>query len=151
MDPTIIILPTLFGLIGFLLWIWLAAWERRRRLQLMTDFHTRLFDRMGSLKDFSDFVQTPHGQALMTSLAANPAMDTSRPRVVRALQIGVVLLSLSAGLFAITRVVSLAAPEPRQLFDALSVLSLSLAVGSFASGLVAHLMSRGVPADRSRQ
>jgi membrane associated rhomboid family serine protease len=139
MDPTIIILPALFGLIGFLLWMAITAWERRRRLQLMNDFHNRFFDRIGSLKDFSDFVQTPQGEALMKALTAGAAMDVSRERVVRALQIGLVLLSLSAGLFAVTRAVSFNAPEPRQLLQALSILSLALAVGSLASGLLAHV------------
>ena len=150
MDPTIIILPELFGLIGFLLWIALTAWERRRRLQLMSDFHMRLFDRLGSLKEFSDFVRTEEGQALMKLVMTDPQAETTRSGIIRALQIGVVLLCLSAGLFAIGRV-SVDAEQARQLFDVFSILCLSLAVGSVASGLVAARMTRGIAIDRPQQ
>lgn len=150
MDPTIIILPELFGLIGFLLWIALNAWERRRRLQLMSDFHMRLFDRLGSLKEFSDFVRTEEGQALMKLVMTDPQAETTRSGIIRALQIGVVLLCLSAGLFAIGRV-SVDAEQARQLFDVFSILCLSLAVGSVASGLVAARMTRGIAIDRPQQ
>lgn len=151
MDPTIIILPELFGLIGFLLWIALTAWERRRRLQLMSDFHMRLLDRLGSLKEFSDFVRTEEGQALMKLVTTDPQAEASRSGIIRALQIGVVLLSLTVGLFAVGRAVLVDEGQSRQLFDALSILSLSLAVGSLASGLVAARMARAITIDRAGQ
>jgi len=151
MDPTIIILPQVFGLVGFLLWIALTAWERRRRLQLMSDFHIRLFDRLGSLKEFSDFVRTSEGQALMKFVMTDPQAEASRSANIRTLQIGVVLLSLSVGLFSVGRTVFVGGEQSRQLFDALSILSLSLAVGSLASGLVAARMARGIAIDRTRQ
>ena len=150
MDPTIIILPEIFGLIGFLLWIALTAWERRRRLQLMSDFQMRLFDRLGSLKEFSDFVRTEEGQALMRVVTTDPHAEASRSGTIRALQIGVVLLSLSVGLFAIGRAV-VDPGQSRQLFNAFSLLCLSLAVGSVASGLVANRMAQGIAIDRTRQ
>ena len=151
MDPTIIILPELFGLIGFLLWIALTAWERRRRLQLMSDFHMRLFDRLGSLKEFSDFVRTAEGQAMMKLVMVDPEAEASRSGIIRALQIGVVLLSFSVGLFAVGRTVLVDTGQSRQLLDALSILCLSLAIGSLASGLVASRMAHRIAIDRTRQ
>ena len=151
MDPTIIILPEFFGLIGFLLWIALTAWERRRRLQLMSDFQVRLIDRMGSLKEFSDFVRTEEGQALMKVVMTDPQAETSRSGIIRALQIGVVLLFLSVGLFAVGRTVSMDAEQTPQLFDVFSILCLSLAVGALASGLVDARIARGIAVDRLRQ
>jgi hypothetical protein len=148
MAPEMIILPALFGLIGFLLWIALTSWERRQHLRLTNDFYTRLFDRMGSLNDFSDFVQTAHGAELMKVLTA-PPMDAPGNRILRAIQMGVVLLSLSGGLFAVGRVIPFDAPQPRQLLDALAVIVLSLGVGSLASALVAHVMAPRVGVDRS--
>ena len=151
MDPTIIILPELFGLIGFLLWIALTAWQRRRRLQLMSDFQMRLLDRLGSLKEFSDFVRTEEGQALMKFVMTDPQAEAPRSGIIRALQVGVVLLALSVGLFAVGRAVVVDVGQQRQVFDALSVLCLSLAVGSLASGIVADRMARGISVDRTRQ
>jgi hypothetical protein len=100
------------------------------------------------LKDFSDFVQTAHGAELMKALTAQP-MDTPRNRILRAIQMGVVLLSLSGGLFTVGRVVLFDAPEPRQLLNALAVIVLSLGVGSLASALVAHALAPRIGADRS--
>lgn len=148
MDPTIIILPELFGLIGFLLWMALTAWERRRRLQVTQDFYQRLLDRLGSLQEFLDFAQTPQGAAMLKSVTADPSIELTRARVVRAVQIGIVLTSLSAGCFAIGRVLTFDAPESRQVFTALSILTLSLGAGSIASGIAAGLMARGDTADR---
>ena len=84
----------LFGCIGFLIWIALTAWERRRRFQLMSDFHMRLFDRLGSLKEFSDFVRTEEGQALMKLVMTDPQVEAARSGIIGALQIGAALLSL---------------------------------------------------------
>jgi hypothetical protein len=148
MDPTIIILPELFGLVGFLLWMALTAWERRRRLQATAAFYQRLLDRLGSLQEFVDFVQTPQGEALLKAVTADPSIELTQARVVRALQIGVVLLSLSAGGFAIGRVVIFDGPDGRQVFVALSILTLSLGLGSIASGIVAGLMAHGVRPER---
>ena len=139
----------MFGLIGFLLWIALTAWERRRRLQVTTAFYQRLLDRLGSLQEFTDFVRTPQGEALLKSVMADPSIELAHTRVVRAIQIGVVLASLSAGCFAIGRVVIFDAPEAQQLFTAMSILALSLGLGSVASGIVAGLMGRGAGPGRN--
>jgi hypothetical protein len=87
----------------------------------------------------------------MKLVMTDPQAEASRSGIIRALQIGMVLLSLSVGLFAVGRTVLVDEGQSRQLFDALSILSLSLAVGSLASGLVAARMARGIAIDRTRQ
>ena len=47
----------LFVTIGFVVWTIATNWQRNRHLREMTAFHARIIDRMGSIKDFNDFLQ----------------------------------------------------------------------------------------------
>jgi hypothetical protein len=75
MGPFALILLALFTLIGFIVWIAINAWQQRQRVKLLTDFNTRLLDRLGLVKDFSEFVQTGSGGDFMKSLASDTALN----------------------------------------------------------------------------
>ena len=69
--PEVIILPVLFATMGFVVSTIASSWQRSRNVREMTQFHARIIDRMGSIKDFNDFLQTPAGMQFMNALTAD--------------------------------------------------------------------------------
>ena len=76
-DPELILVPALFITIGFIISVVVNGWQRRLRLKLTTEFHSKLLDRIGSVKDFNDFLQTDGGATFMDSLTVE--RSASRP------------------------------------------------------------------------
>src|SRR5262245_31089223 len=99
--PEIIVAPAAFTMIGFIIWVLATSWQRRLRLKLTTDFNSKLLDRIGSIKDFNDFLQTEGGARFMDSLTVE--RPTARPLdgILRATQIGIVLVMLGLGFFGL--------------------------------------------------
>lgn len=62
------------------------GWQRRQQLKLLTDFNSRLLDRIGSTKDFSDFLQTEGGAKLVDTLTAERGSTGPCERILRATQ-----------------------------------------------------------------
>jgi len=52
-------------MIGCIAWLWTNADHRRQRTRLLTEFHGKLLDRLGSVNDFSQFLQTEAGARFM--------------------------------------------------------------------------------------
>ena len=100
--PEIIIVPALFVTIGFIVWTIASNWQRNRHLREMTAFHARIIDRMGSIKDFNDFLQTPGGLQFMNALTADKGPTGPRERILRAVQTGIVLSSVGGGCLALS-------------------------------------------------
>jgi len=46
MGSEIIIVPFIFSTIGFVVWVAFNAWQRRQQVRSLTDFNTRLLERM---------------------------------------------------------------------------------------------------------
>jgi hypothetical protein len=83
--------------IGFVIWTLANAWLRRARLKLTTEFNTKLLDRIGSVKDFNDFLQTEGGAKFMDSLTVERSSSRPQDSILRVTQIGIVLIMLGFG------------------------------------------------------
>jgi hypothetical protein len=97
----LVVLPALFITIGFVIWTLVNAWQRRLRLKLTTEFNTKLLDRIGSVKDFNDFLQTEGGAKFMDSLAVERSSSRPQDSILRASQIGIVLIMLGIGVLTL--------------------------------------------------
>ena len=127
---------TFFPLIGFVVWTAATTWQRRQRVKLLTDFHTRLLDRLGSLESFSEFLQTPAGTRFMETLSAEPApAGGPSDRIMRALQSGMVLLSLGVGLLVVARYT---ATDVHDAVIVVGAIALSLGMGFLLSSAASY-------------
>jgi hypothetical protein len=134
------------GTIAFIVWILLNAYKRTETLKYVSEFNSRLFDRLGSGKDFSDFLQTEGGGKLLNSLTLEPRVDTSslshnaadpRMMILRTIQTGVVLLSLGAGLVLVSRVW-----QNEESLAIMGVIGLSIGGGLLASALASYRVGK---------
>jgi hypothetical protein len=101
MRPEMIVLPAFFLMIAFCISVLVSAWQRRLRFRLMSEVNNKLLDRIGSVKDFNEFLQTEGGTRFMDSLTVE--RETTRPQdsIFRAIQFGIVLLTLGLGFLAL--------------------------------------------------
>ncbi len=141
MDPIVIVMPALFTLIGFVAWVAVTGWQRRQHVKLVTDFNARLLDRLGSVKDFSDFLETSAGATFMKSLASDMPVSKPQDRIIRAAQIGIVLLSLGGGLFSVGEFIAFDEKESQRFFTALGLITLSLGIGFLVSTFAAYRLA----------
>jgi hypothetical protein len=137
--PEVIIVPVLFVTIGFVVWTVATNWQRSRHVREMTQFHARIIDRMGSIKDFNDFLQTPGGTQFMNALTADKGPTGPSERILRAVQTGIVLASVGVGCLLLS---SRFQYEASDVFTVAGVILLSLGIGFLFAAGAAYGLSR---------
>jgi hypothetical protein len=98
MNSEIIILPVMFFTVGFIVYVIVDGFRRRQQAKVLTEFHAKLLDRLGSAKDFAEFFTSDAGTRFLESLSTNEG-GSPQIRILRSLQTGLVLLALGVGLF----------------------------------------------------
>ena len=101
MDSEIIIVPSLFFMIGFIVWVIVDGYRRRQQTKVFTEFHSKMLDRIGSAKEFGEFFSSDAGDRFMNALSSSEAA-APQLRILRSLQTGLILLCLGIGLFMLT-------------------------------------------------
>jgi hypothetical protein len=143
--PEIIIVPALFTTIGFIVWVVVNGWQRRHHLRLMTDFNSRLLDRIGSVKDFSEFLQTEGGAKLLESLTIRATPRDLKITVLRTVQSGIVTFVLGLGFLYLAWHFAIRYSRPDyEAFTVVGVIFVSLGVGFLVSGGVAYRLATRV-------
>ena len=101
MGSEIIIVPSAFFMIGYIVYVIVDGYRRRQQTRVYTEFHSKLLDRIGSAKEFGDFFASDAGDRFLSALSSS---DAAAPqlRILRSLQTGLVLLALGIGLFILT-------------------------------------------------
>jgi hypothetical protein len=145
MGSEIIIVPFIFSTIGFVVWVLVNGWQRRQQIRVMTDFNSRLLERMGSVKDFSEFLQTDGGAKFMERVTAGGVPPDVRMTILRSLQTGLVLLALGVGLIILAWVLRSDFPYGEtHVFSVTGTIALSLGVGFVLSAAAAHRLAGGL-------
>lgn len=140
LTPIVAIL-SVFGSTAFIVYLFAAAMREQRRLKLMTEFHSRLLDRVGSTAEFVQFLQTEGGAKFLNSLTVDRGPG-SRPadRIVRAAQTGIVVTMLGVGFLISGGLIY--DVEGRTVSSVFGVLLIALGVGYLLSSVAAHRLSK---------
>jgi hypothetical protein len=145
MGSEIIIVPFIFSTIGFVVWVAFNGWQRRQQVRSLTDFNTRLLERIGSVRDFSEFLQTDGGAKFMDRVTAAGTPPDIRMTILRAVQTGLVLLSLGSGLLLLAWILRARYPfGDSEVFTVTGVIALSLGVGFLLSGGASYRLASGM-------
>lgn len=92
----------LFALIGWIVYVVVSGRRRQEQLRAVADFHSRILDRMGSAKDFAEFLATEGGRQFLASLTSEPG--TARARIVRCTENGIVCAAVGVALLVLSRI-----------------------------------------------
>ena len=77
------------------------GFRRRQQIRLATEFHGKLLDRIGSAKEFGEFLNTTGGTKFLDSMTIEREGGGAQIRILRAVQAGFVFLTLGIGLFVL--------------------------------------------------
>ena len=139
MGSEIIIVPAAFFMTGFIVYTIAETFRRRSQARMVTEFHTRLLDRIGSAKEFGEFFASDAGKRFMDSLSTT---ETGSPqmRILRSVQLGLVLLALGIGLFVLAdqRTFSLEAADGLVVT---ATVTTAIGAGLVLSTLMTYLLS----------
>jgi hypothetical protein len=139
MKTEFILVPSMFGMISFVVWVIVNGWERRQHWKHLTDFNSRLLDRLGSVKDFTELLKTDEGGRFLGLLTAQRQSVGAPDRILRAAQTGVVSIVLGLGfLFLGWRFVF----DDHEAFSVVGVVALSLGAGLLLSAGVSYWVAR---------
>src|SRR5687767_10868436 len=97
----LIIVPAFFFMVGFIVWTIVSSVQRRQRMRLLVEFNNRLIDRLGSVSDFGEFAKTEAGAKFLDSVMADAPLLRPGERILRAIQIGIVLVVVALGLLSL--------------------------------------------------
>jgi len=143
--PEIIIVPFIFSTMGFMVWVAFNAWQRRQQVKLLTDFNSRLLERFGSVKDFSEFLSTDGGAKFIDRVTAGGTPPDIRMTILRAVQSGIVLSTLGAGLLLLAWMLRPRYPfGDTEIFTITGVIAVSLGVGFLLSGGASYRLASGM-------
>lgn len=138
-QPEVIIVPAMFATIGYVSWLLVTAGLRKHQLRILTEFHTRLVDKLGSVQDVSAFLATDAGSRFMRDLTTEPARAANpKAQILRAAQRAAVLVCVGIGAILISLSPSLRAVEGLTI---VGTLILSVGVGFAASAVIAYRLA----------
>jgi len=102
MDYVAILVPiSVFAMVGWIVYIISSNGRRQKQLAAMTDFHAKVLDKMGSTKDFGEFLETDGGKRFMNSLTIEG--PSAKTRIVKSTENGIVCLSVGIAFLLLGR------------------------------------------------
>ena len=139
--PEVIIAPAAFTMVAFIVWTVVTGWQRHLQVKHMAEFNGRLVERLGSVKDLAEFLQTEGGSKMLNSFTIERAATTVRERVLRGSAIGIVCIALSIGFLVLGRLYTW---EDHEGFTIIGVIALSLGLGFVVSSAVSYFLAKGL-------
>jgi hypothetical protein len=139
MGSEIIIVPSAFLVVAYVVYAIVNAINRRQQLRSTSEFQTKLLERMGNMGEFSQFLNTEGGQKLLGTTVSDGG--AAHQRVLRAIQTGIVMVCLGIGIFLYLSDVSF----DRDTYESLGfvgTVSLAIGLGLLISGYVSLKLSR---------
>ena len=140
MGPEVIIVPGAFLMFSWIVWVIVDGLRRASQMRNATQFHGRLLERIGSAREFGEFLGTEGGAKFVASLAVEKGRSP-HTRILTAIQSGLVLVVLGSGMFIYVDKVDLPFPAPENLSFAATVAT-AIGIGLLLSSFASYLLSR---------
>jgi hypothetical protein len=129
-----------FTMIAFIVRTVADGRRRREHLKTVTEFHNRLLDKLGSVSDFAQFLQTDSGGRLLDTLSTERGAAGPRDRIMRNTSAGIILLALGVALMFVGWMM----PYDRGAFGAIGGIILSLGVGFLLSSAASFRLAKAL-------
>lgn len=92
-----------FALLAFVTHAIVDGRRRRERLKVVTEFHNRLLDKIGSASDLTEFFDSDGGTRFLNTMGEDRGAAGPKQRLLSSLQYGLVLTVLGAGMLGLGR------------------------------------------------
>ncbi len=138
----VLIVFSVFGCLSFLTWVVVDSLRRKNQLRVMSEFHNKLLDRISNGKELAEFMDSPGGTRFIESIAT----ERSHPaqRVLRAVQVGIVLCAAGIGCRVVGWQSTIVAREAAEGFVILGILLLSIGIGYLVSAAASFGLGRSL-------
>jgi hypothetical protein len=141
LTPVLVVL-SVFGSLSFLTWVIVDALRRKAQLRVMSEFHNKLLDRINNGKELAEFMDSPGGTKLIDSISTERVHPAQR--VLRAVQIGIVLCAAGIGCRVVGWQSTIVAREAAEGFVVLGILLLSIGIGYLVSAAASFGLGRSL-------
>jgi hypothetical protein len=136
MSETVVLLPILFTLIGFVIWTIFSTIRRYKTTKLQAGLQTKLLEKFGSGQELLAYVQSDAGKRFLESLTME--QRTPYGRILGAAQTSVVFILLAIALLFLRGRVSGA----EEGFLVFGTIMLSLGFGFGLSAALSYYLSK---------
>lgn len=133
-----VVMVGLFVMIGFIVKTVTDGRRRREHLKTVTEFHNRLLDKLGSVSDFAQFLQTDGGSRFLDTLSAERGSTGPRQRIMQAVHLGTILTVAGIGLL----VIAFSLRYDRGPAAVLGGIVLSIGLGYLASSAASYRLAK---------
>jgi len=134
MRPEFVIVPTIFGVIGFIVWTITTNIRRSKVAQVVADLHGKVLEKCSANQELMGYVQSDAGRRFLESAADSQANPTSR--ILNAVQAGVILALLGGASIIVSNLHHDA--DAREFFVTLGWLVMSVGLGFLISAGVSY-------------
>jgi len=125
-----------FTMVGWIVYVLATTRQQRDRARAFASVYERLFERMGSARELSDFIQTPAGVNLLGSLSRE--RYAARETIVSSVRTGILAASIGFALRYTAAALPMQDPLP---LIVVGTVCLALAGGFVVSGLVSYWLA----------
>jgi hypothetical protein len=137
-----VLFPTIFGSVVWAIYLIVGAFRTRQQVRLLSEFHTKLLERIGSARELGELLNTEGGRSLLHTLVVDQA-PAPQQRILRAAQAGTVLVTVGVGTWlALTFAVR---DWPQGVGSAVFIIAsvvTAIGAGLLLSAKVAHSISK---------
>jgi hypothetical protein len=133
---------SVFGSTSFLAWVIVDALRRKQQLRVMSEFHNKLLDRINNGKELAEFMDSPGGTKFIDSISTERVHPAQR--VLRAVQVGIVLCAAGIGCRVVGWQSTLVQREASEGFVVLGILLLSVGIGYLVSAAASFGLGRSL-------
>ena len=125
------------AMVAWIVYVIVDGRRRRERMKATAEFHSKLLERLGSMKEFGEFLETEGGRQFMTSVAAD-SPKAAGTHIVRSAETGVICLSVGVGILLLRSPF----PEIGGGFTIIGTILVSCGIGFLLSGAASYRLSK---------
>jgi len=126
----------LFAMIGWIVYIAATSGRRKEQLKATAEFQGKVLEKMGSTKDFGEFLETDGGKRFMSTLTVEG--PSAKTRIIRCAEQAVLCLSVGIGFLLLGSWFE----EERVGLVVLGTIITACGVGSLISCLSSYFLSK---------
>ena len=133
-----IIMPMMFAMIAFIVWVVVNSRRRRETIQAQTEMQTKLLDKFGTAQEMAEYLNSEAGKKFLQSATIEP----TRPhgRILGGMTAGIVILMFGLAVLSLRP----AMPDPDGVIavTVFGTVFTALGLGFLLSTIAAYLLSK---------